>query len=117
MENSLFSINENYNADSTDTLAQTPASTYQQPTNNEAVLNALLAVSAGRVIMMDASEGKKDSLAQLAPQSRGLRKLINLLNTGVDQVQINGIDNAIEILDTMDDIAMNKFTIPAPLNV
>ena len=126
MENSLFSINEDYinpndPATASATAAPPPqqpsATAYQQTTNNEAVLNALLSVSAGRVIMLDTSEGKKDSLARLAPQSRGLRKLISSIDAGGDRIQINGIDNAIEILDTLDDIVMNKFTIPTPLNV
>ncbi|ABY47782.1 p12 [Helicoverpa armigera granulovirus] len=121
MENSLFSINENYV--NPDTAAQTAPPPPQQPTgyqpttNNEAVLNALLSVSAGRVIMLDTSQGKKESLVRLAPQSRGLRKLVSSIETGGDRIQINGMDNAIEILDTLDDIVMNKFTIPTPLNV
>ncbi|ACH69446.1 P12 [Pseudalatia unipuncta granulovirus] len=121
MENSLFRINEDYINPPDNPAAPQPATTtttaYQQTTNNEAVLNALLSVSAGRVIMLDTSEGKKESLTRLAPQSRGLRKLIGTINTGGDRIQINGIDNAIEILDTLDDIVMNKFTIPTSLNV
>ena len=65
MENSLFSINEDYinpNDPATASATAVPppqqpsATAYQQTTNNEAVLNALLSVSAGRVIMLDTSE-------------------------------------------------------------
>lgn len=114
MENSLFSINENYDPNIESTV---PPNAYQQPTNNEAVLQALLSVSAGRSIMQDTSVGKKDSLTRLAPQSRGLRNLINAVDGTSDSISIKGVEEAIDILDTMDDIVMNKFTVPTPLNV
>lgn len=119
METSLFSINENYPNDPVPSSLQpttTTTTTYQQPTERDAVLQAMLSVSAGRSIMLDTSDGKKESLIRLAPQSRGLRKLINAIGSG-DRVQVSGLDDAIELLDTMDDIVMNKFTIPTPQDV
>lgn len=113
METSLFSINpENY--DNPEPHQQ------QQPvvSDKDAVLRAMLSVSAGRNIMLDTSVGKKKSLLRLLPQSRGLRKLINAVGVdGENEVRVNGIDEAIEILETMDDIVMNKFTVPTPLDV
>ncbi|AQQ80353.1 P12 [Betabaculovirus altermyunipunctae] len=115
MENSLFSINENYNNDAT--ANPPPALAQQQQQPDASVLQALLSVSVGRNIMLDTSAGKKDSLLKLAPQSRGLRRLINAIGTGGDSVRVANIDEAIELLDTMDDIVMNKFTVPTPLDV
>ncbi|AJK91738.1 p12 [Spodoptera frugiperda granulovirus] len=111
METSLFSINpENYDPE--------PQPQQPQPTDREAVLRAMLSVSAGRNIMLDTSVGKRESLLRLLPQSRGLRKLINTVSVDGDtSVRVNGIDEAIEILETMDDIVMNKFTVPTPLDV
>ncbi|ABQ52017.1 hypothetical protein SlGVgp074 [Spodoptera litura granulovirus] len=109
MENSLFgSIPTNTTTPATNTSNATSLSAQ----GNEAVLQALLSENAGRIINLDTSIGKRDALSKLAPQSRGLKRLLEAVSVDRTDITIGGIDDALEILETLDDIVQNKFTVP-----
>lgn len=109
-ENSIFGANQQ--PPTAPVIAATPVA-------DEAVLQALLADSVGRTIATDPSPGKVDSLSKLAPQSRGLKRLLHLIQTeGVTSeghVTFTGADDAAEVLETLYDITANKYIVPSTM--
>nr|ANY57583.1 PlxyGVORF64 protein [Plutella xylostella granulovirus] len=82
------------------------------PAANEAVLQALLADNVYQHLINDASRAKIDSLKRLRPMTRGLQKFTTAIEqTNDDNIVINNIDYAIDILEIYQNLAANNFTI------
>nr|ARX71936.1 hypothetical protein EREL_077 [Erinnyis ello granulovirus]ARX72066.1 hypothetical protein EREL_077 [Erinnyis ello granulovirus] len=77
--------------------------------NNEILIQALLMQGIGRDIRNDTSSGKINVLKRMAPKTRYLKRLINGLEEGGDELLIRGADDAVDVLEVIYGIVNSKF--------
>ncbi|UYE99020.1 MAG: Clas70 [Betabaculovirus sp.] len=99
-EDSLFTTNHRDNIN-TGVSATSP--------NNEILIQALLMQGIGRDIRNDTSMGKINVLKRMAPKTRNLKRLINGLEEGGDDLLIKGADDAVDVLEVIYGIVNSKF--------